>query len=136
MRKTQAVIITVLLFMAGGLFAETPKEAAKALKALYETKNFEKLVKERYTELHKAKTDKDVQKVIDMISGQFSKEKNLKMILSIYDQLINVEPTVEDNPKPQQGESGKVAVFKVKFGDKEIPFKLYQMKNGKWGFHL
>ena len=136
MRKAQIIIFTLLFFIAGSVFAETPKEAAKALKALYEAKDFEKLVKERYTELHKAKNDKDVQKIIDMISGQFSNEKNLKMILTIYDQLINTEPTIEEKANPQKSESGKVAVFKVKFGDKELPFKLYEMKNGKWGFHL
>lgn len=136
MKKTKSIIFLLLLFIAGSSFAETPKEAAKALRALYESKNFDKLVKERYTELHKAKSDKDVQKIIDMISGQFSNDKNLKMILGIYDQILNTEPTIKENSQPQKSESGKVAIFKVKFGDREIPFKLYQMKNGKWGFHL
>ena len=136
MRKFQLLLSIAFLFTAFNLFAETPKEGAAAIKKLFESKNFETLVKERYTELFKAKSDDEVQKLIDMISKRFGNEKNLKMILSIYDEVLKVEPVVEDDPSPLESENGKMATFLIKFHGKEIPFKLYQMKNEKWGFHL
>ena len=125
-----------LFFCSLSVSAETAIEGLKEIKALYEAKNFEKLIKERYSEIHKAKDDAEVEKIIGFMKKRFGNEKNLNMVLKIYEGAEKVEPVIMKNPSPNESEDENMAVFKIKFHGKELPFNLYQMKNGKWGFHF
>ena len=115
---------------------ESPQEALLEIKKLYETKNFTKLVKDRYSEIFKADSPDEVNKVIDMLTKRFAKEKNLRITLSFLNAAVKVEPKVQFNPSPNENEDEHMAVFQVSMHGNEIDYKLYKMKNGKWGFHF
>lgn len=129
--------ILIFLFAFGfnaQIFAneETPYQAIKEIMNLYKTKDFETLVKDRYAELHKAKSDTEVQKVIQMFSKKFSGDKILNRILAIYEITLAITPEIVENPNPQITETNKMAIFKMEKGE----MKLYLLKTGKWGFHI
>lgn len=128
-------VLLMIMFISSSIFAETPKEGIAEILNLYKTKDVEKLVKERYTELHKAKTEKEVKQVIDMLKGLVSDEKTLKRLTDFLSELQLVEPVLsKQDPKYiQETETGDIAKFKAKSGRS---YRLFKMKSGKWGFHL
>jgi hypothetical protein len=133
MKVLFAAVVSLFVFAATGVLAEeTPQEGLKAIDECYKTKNFDKLVKERYAELHKCKNANEVQQVIDMFKKRFSNDKILKQISEIHAKALQVKPEISTNKHPQESETDKMAKFKV---DK-ITIRLYLLKTGKWGFHM
>ncbi|MCM8528393.1 MAG: hypothetical protein NE327_17855 [Lentisphaeraceae bacterium] len=144
MKFFKILMICFLTLSPGFIFAEekeeetgeTPQEALLEIKKLYETKNFTKLVKERYTEIFKADSPDEEKKIIEMLSKRYDKEKNMKITLSFLNEAVKVEPKVQFNPSPNENEDEHMAIFQVSMHGSNIDYKLYKMKNGKWGFHF
>lgn len=134
--KKIILMLIVGVFLAVQAYTETPKEGLKAIIKLYKSQDFEKLVKERYSELHKAKNEKDVQKVIEMLKKRFSQEKKREQMISFLESALKSPPKEIKNEKPQKTESGNIAKFKIEMKGRTIEYKLYKMKTGLWGFHL
>ncbi len=136
MKKTALKIATALtLFCSAILHAETPNEGAAVIRDLIKEKKYEVLFPSRYSEWHKTEKEglgKD--EAVAKLSKMF--EKRHEAFVSIYDQLAAAEFTISERENPQEGETGKVASTTIKLGSREVPFKLYEMKDGTWGFHL
>ena len=129
------VIIALLIAMFTlSANAETPNEASKAILELIKKKDYESIVRKRYSEIHKAKTEEEVKRVIDMLSKRWGKDNQI--VISIFEQLSTAKFTTSKNNNPQKTETGRIATASFKLGDKTIPYKLYEMKNGLWGFHM
>ena len=116
------------------LQAETPKEASKAILELLNKKDYDSIFRKRYTEIHKAKTEDQVKKVIKSLSKAWS--KNHQMFVQMFTELSKKEFTISDHKHAQKTETGRKATATIKMGKKEFPYNLYEMKNGTWGFHM
>ncbi len=79
--KTIIMLILTVLTFSPLLFVgeETPNEGLTAIIKLYETKDFDTLVRERYAELHKAKSEAEVVVLIEKFS-KFSFWNFLKVL--------------------------------------------------------
>ena len=124
-----------ILCSACSKHSETPNEAATAIRDLIKEKKYDVLFSERYSEWYKVKEEgigKD--EAVAKLSGML--EKQYDVVVSIYDQLATSDFTISEKENPQEGETGKVASTVIKVGTREVPFKLYEMKDGTWGFHL
>lgn len=132
--KILSLILISLLIVVPQSFAgeETPEDSLKVILTLYKEKNFEKLIKERYTEIYKAEEVGKVNELIQIFSKRFSNEKKLNQVIAVFESLVDVKPEIVVNPKPRITETNKMAKFLIKNGE----FKLYLQKNGKWGFHM
>jgi hypothetical protein len=129
--------IFALLFGVFGallLQAETPQAAARAIHQLIQAENYAELFPTRYSEWYKfEQQDIARDQAIAQLARGFQAQREL--ILSVYSQLAKAEFELRQRDNPQISENGKIATASVKLGDKEMPFTLYQMKNGLWGFH-
>lgn len=124
----------VLFSLALTVGAETPNEGAKAILDLVKSKNYTDLFKTRYAEWYKVEADKvEPQKAVESLSGKWEKQHDL--MLSLYEQLSTAEYELSSIDSPQASETGEVATTTVTLGQKKIPYKLYKMKSGLWGFH-
>ncbi len=123
------LLIVVPLSFAG---EETPEDGLKSVLNLYKEKNFEKLIKERYTEIYKAEEAGKVDELIEKFTKRFSNEKMLNQVITVFESLVDVKPEIVVNSMPRITESDKIAKFPIKNGE----FKLYLQKSGKWGFHM
>ena len=143
MKRFMAMILGLLFLSGGALIAaeeepekeETPHEAVKRIIALYKARDFETLIRERYTEIHKADNEEKVEKLIDVFRKRFSDDVNNKLAVEAYEKALGLEPEIKDSDIRQKGENGKMAVFSPGGFDRGT-MRLYQMENGKWGFHL
>lgn len=142
MKYFKYIFLTVLLIFAGKSFAEveeegeSPKAALQAIIKLYESKDFEKLIKERYSEIHKADTAEKLKAFIEKFTKRFSSEKNLRIKISFLKEGLKVEPKIFKNIAPNENEDEEMAHFPIKIHDREVEYILYKMKSGKWGFHF
>ncbi|NQZ68989.1 MAG: hypothetical protein HRT89_13075 [Lentisphaeria bacterium] len=116
--------------------AETAEDGLKNIIALYKAKDFSTLIKTRYTEIHKTKSKEDIDKLVAMFTKRFGNEAKLNQIIGFLESAAKAKAKLIKEEKPQKTETGNVAVFKAKLGEKEIDYKLYKMKTGLWGFHL
>ena len=57
------------------------------------------------------------------------------MLLSVFKQLASAEFTLSKSDTPNQQETGDVATATITLNGKDIPYQLFKMKNGLWGFH-
>ncbi len=132
--KILFLILISFLIVVPQSFAgeETPEGGLKEILILYKENNFEKLIKERYTEIYKAEEAGKVNELIQKFSKRFANEKKLNQIITVFESLVGVKPDIVINPMPRITETDKMAKFKMKNGE----FKLYLQKNGKWGFHM
>ena len=129
------IILFCSLLGALTLNAETPQEGAKAIYELIKAENYTELFPSRYSEWYKVENEGIASdKAIARLSRGY--QKNHEMILSIYTQLAEAEFELSQRENPQISETGEIATATVKMGEKERPFKLYKMKNGRWGFHM
>lgn len=133
-----AVLLLVMLLVPG-LPAppaladdETPHEAVRAIIELYRVRDYETLIRERYTERHKAEAAGKMRELTDKFAGRLADEATLQKVISAYSECLEVTPVIIDNPYPQVTETNKVALFELKDG----AFRLYLQKTGKWGFHM
>jgi hypothetical protein len=129
-----SLILLILLIGAPQSFAgeETPEDGLKVILTLYKEKNFEKLIKERYTEIYKAEEVGKVNELVQKFSKRFSNEKKLNQVITVFESLVDVTPEIVVNPMPRITETDKMAKFQMENGE----FKLYLQKSGKWGFHM
>ena len=137
MMKTNflSALIASILLSVVTVNAETPNEGSSAIHQLLKEKQYDVLFPTRYTEWHKTQAEGMAkQEAVAKLSKMF--EKRHDVFLSIYKQLMEAEFTITEQDTPQPGETGKVATAQIQIGSNEIPFKLYEMKNGTWGFHL
>ena len=112
---------------------ETPQEGVQSIIKLYEEKNFDILIRERYAEIYKAEAEGKVDVLIKRYSQKLSNdEKKLQQIIQILKRFSKVTPVLTVNPNPAVTETDKMAEFR----DKKDTYKLYLLKTGKWGFHL
>ena len=133
MKRILSLILLTLTAVVAN--AETPQEAAKAIHDLIQAENYAELFPTRYSEWHKVEAEGVApEKAIERLSAMFKKQR--EPMLSIYSQLAEAEFELSTKEKPQVSETGNIATATVKFGEREIPFKLYEMKSGLWGFHL
>ncbi len=129
------LILAIALICSNTLQAETPQEASKAIHALLVAKDYKTLFTTRYSEWHKvAKDGVEPDKAVEKLSSMF--EKKHVILVDLYKSLSTAKFEMGKNEHAQESETGKTATAQVPIGDKEIPFTLYEMKNGKWGFHL
>ena len=63
-------------------------------------------------------------------------EKNHGIMVNLFEQLSQSEFTLTKDEKYLKTETGDVATAKVTIQGKEIPYRLYKMKNGLWGFRM
>ena len=129
------IFLTLMVLSAASVYAETPNEGAAAIRDLIQEKNYKVLFPSRYREwskIEKEGVDKD--DAIVKLSKMFDKKH--EVLLSVYAQLQDAKFTISEKENPQISETGKIAVARIKIGSKEVPFKLYEMKNKTWGFHL
>ena len=125
----------VWMIMMTGAMAETPQEGAKAILDLIKARNYQELFPTRYSEWHKVEAEGvPVDKAVEKLSRMF--EKKHEMIVGMYEQLATADFTMGKSEIVQKGETGDMATAEVTVGDKKVPFRLYKMENGKWGFHL
>ena len=130
-------LVTVCLFLltATGTYAETPQEGAAEILTLLKARNYAELFPARYSEWHKTETEGvPLEEAVKRLSRIF--EKNHDMMVGVYEQLTKAEFTTGENEHAQISETGETATAEVTIGEKTVPFTLYKMKNGKWGFHL
>ncbi|NOR65017.1 MAG: hypothetical protein GQ468_03265 [Candidatus Scalindua sp.] len=133
MKSLTLILISVLIVVPQSFAGEeTPEDGVKVILILYKEKNFEKLIKERYTEIYKAEEIGKVNELIQKFSKRFSNEKKLNQVIAVFESLVDVKPDIVVNHKPRITETDKMAKFPIKNGE----FKLYLQKNGKWGFHM
>ena len=132
MRVFIFVFFCCLAFPTLVLAEESPIEGVQAIIQLYKDRNFDQLVRDRYTEIHKAESDKDITKLIDKLSRRFASDEALSEVVGIYEKALTTEPRIVSNPYPQPTEQDAMAEFPITPG----PLRLYLMKSGKWGFHL
>ncbi len=126
-----------ILFLSVHTYAETPREGLKAIIELYKTKNFKKLVQERYSELERfGRTEDIVNKLTEIFRKRYSNDKLLARTVSFLERALKAKPLIVKREDPQKGETGDVAKFKVVLNSRTVEYRLYKMKTGLWGFHL
>ena len=89
--KSLAKIAFLSLLTLVAAFAETPQEGLAKITEYYKTSNFKQLVTERYSEIHKAKTDEEVAKVIAMFEKRFADPKKLEKVVAQLEQVAGLE---------------------------------------------
>jgi hypothetical protein len=128
-------ILLLSLFTVLSVHAETPKEGATAICELIKAENYTELFPSRYSEWYKIENEGIApEQAIAQLSRGYQKQH--EMILDVYSQLADAKFEISERENPQKSETGKVATATVTIGDKQRPFKLYEMKNGLWGFHM
>lgn len=129
------MLIGLVALWTVGVFAETPKEGAAAILQLVTDRNYSVLFQQRYCEWYKVEAEGvEPEKAINKLSSMW--EKNHEMMVQLYKQLANADFELSKNEKPQETETGDVATATVLIGEKKVPYSLYKMKSGRWGFHL
>ena len=111
---------------------ETPEEGLQIILELYQARNFETLVLERYAELYKANSENEIASVIAFFERRFSNEEKLNEVTSFFMVALEGSPEISNDYESQISETGEIAIFIV--GD--VTFTLYKMKTGLWDFHL
>lgn len=133
MKLLLLLLMTILPWGPPAVAAEeTPHEAVKAIIELYRARDYEALIRERYTERHKAQALGKMRELTDKFAQRLADEDTLERVIAAYSECLQVDPVITDSPYRQETETGKVAVFNLENG----PLKLYQQNTGKWGFHM
>ena len=102
---------------------------------LVKERNYTVIFTERYAEWHKVEDAKRrPEEAVQKLSSGW--ELNRDMILSIFKQLSKSKFELGTNPDPQESETGEIATTYVIIGDRKIPYTLYKLKSGVWGFHM
>ena len=131
--KYISLLVIIACFSFKLLAQEKPAQALDVLITLYEKKDFDTLVRERYTEIHKAKSDTEIKKLIEKYKKRYADADKLKQVVDFYKSAKKVKAIIGKAEIPQKTETGRVARFTLKSGP---TLTLYEMKSGTWGFHL
>ena len=128
-------VCVLVVFCTVDALAETPQEASASILKLLKDKNYSDLFQQRYTEWYKAEAEGiETQTAIEKLTPRW--EKNHEMMVKLFEQLSQSEFILTKNEKHQKTETGDVATAKVTIAGKEVPYRLYKMNNGLWGFHM
>ena len=103
---------------------ETPQEAIHEIVRIFQSGDFDSLVRTRFAGIEEAEDEAQIKELIGQFKEQFSDPELVKGAVSDFSEALKVEPAFSDG--------GKTAVFKTDFGE----LKLSKMGNGNWGFHL
>ena len=131
------IVFVCVLFVMGAVdaFAESPQEASSTILKLLKDKNYSDLFQQRFTEWYKAEAEGiETQTAIKKLTPRW--EKNHGIMVNLFEQLSQSEFTLTKDEKYLKTETGDVATAKVTIQGKEIPYRLYKMKNGLWGFRM
>ncbi|MCP4352675.1 MAG: hypothetical protein GY795_45045 [Desulfobacterales bacterium] len=129
------IIFVIVMFCALEAAAETPQEGATAILKLLKGRNYSDLFQQRYSEWHKVEARGiKPEEAVKKLSAMW--EKNYDMLVKLFEQLAKAEFELTKREKPQKTETGDIATATVTIGEKKIPYRLYKMKNGLWGFHI
>jgi hypothetical protein len=101
---------------------ETPREALLELIGYDEAGNFDGLIRTRYSEIAKAKTDAQVQTLVAQFSRRFGDKNALAQAIQTYKSALEIEPEIS--------EDGPLAIYNLEQGT----VVLSRMPNGMWGF--
>ncbi len=132
------VVMMIMLSCCVGCSAtktETPKDGAAAISDLLQKRNYSTLFQERYSEWYKVEAE-GVEPEVAITKLSALCEKQYDMLVRVFDQLASAEFTLSRNEMPQKTETADVATAIVSVNGEDIPYRLYRMKNGLWGFHL
>ncbi len=133
----KGILLAVVMCCLGcsAVKSETPQEGATAIGDLLKKRDYSTLFQQRYSEWHKVEAQgANPEVAIKKLSAAW--EKNHDMLVKLFEQLTTAEYTLSKNDMPQKTETGDVATANVSLGEKKIPYRLYKMKNGLWGFHM
>ncbi len=117
-------ILAIGLAGCGSAEPETPVQALQAIIQIYETRDFDSLIRTRYAEIAKAETEQQIQDLIDRFAKLFEDVDMLNQAIATYNSALQIVPELS--------EDDTVAVFNLDNGF----IKLSRMPNGQWGFHL
>ncbi len=92
---------------------ETPEEALETIIELYQSRDFDTLIQERYAELHKAKSQEQIDSLINKFIQTFEDDNKLKQVIHIYEQASLVTPVFQTNPLPQESETETMVVYEL-----------------------
>ena len=130
------IIVLLIAVLAPAPYAlaseETPHQGVRAMIELYQARDFATLIRERYTERHKAEAAGKMPELMDKYARRLAAEETLQQVISRYSECLEVDPVIADNPNPQVTETARIALFHLEAGT----LKLYLQKTGKWGFHM
>lgn len=128
-------IVALILLSALSVVAETPQEGAAAILSLLKERNYTELFTTRYTEWYKAEAEGVPQEAaVKKLSSLM--ERGYDQMVEVFTGLSTAEFEFSTYDLVQQTETGETATATVILGEKQIPYTLYKMKNGLWGFHL
>lgn len=132
--KIISILFVAMLCFVSSVHAgqETPKEGIKSIIALFQAKDFDTLIRERYSEIYKAQAVGKVDELINRVTKRFSNQKRLARSIQVFKRALDVEPEIMINPAPRETETDKMASFNVQDG----PVVIYLQKSGKWGIHM
>ncbi len=133
----KALIMALLIccFGCSAAKTETPQRGARAIGDLLKARDYSTLFQERYCEWYKVEAQGMApDAAIKKLSARHETQHDL--LVALFDQLSAAEFTLSRSDTPQETETGDVATATVTLEGRDIPSRLYKMKNGRWGFHL
>ena len=129
------ILVVLVMCCALGAVAETPQEGSKAILEMLKERNYDELFKQRYSEWYKVEAEgKKPDEAIQKLSAIW--ERNYGTMINLFEQLADAEYELSRNENPQRSETGDVATGTVSLGEKKMPYPLYKLKSGLWGFHM
>lgn len=135
------ILACLLLGCCAGTFAaapekaETPQEGAKAILELLKARDYDTLFRQRYSEWHKVEAEgKDPKAAVKKLAARW--EKRHEAMVDLFTKLAAAEFEPGKNERPQKTETDELATATISLNGRDIPYSLYRMKNGRWGFHL
>lgn len=135
MKRIIVIVFAIVMFCALEVAAETPQEGATAILKMLKARNYSDLFQQRYSEWHKVEAE-GVKPEVAIKKLSTIWEKNYDMLVKLFEKLSNAQFKITKNDNPQKTETGDIATSTVTIGEKKIPYRLYKMKNGLWGFHM
>lgn len=134
--KKRVVAIAIIVFCcAMKAAAETPQEGAAVILNLLEGRNYSDLFQQRYSDWYKVEAEGvEPEAAIKKLSGFM--EKNYDTLIILFENLAHTEFEISTREKSRETEAGDVATATIAIDGKEIPYRLYKMKNGLWGFDM
>lgn len=127
------ILLSIIVMLAVVLFSNSTKslDATENITSglqeiinLYETRDFDKLIRTRYAEIYKAESEEQILVLIGQFKTRYSNEDMLNRVIDLYKSLLDKTPEFSDD--------NKTATFNLDNGF--VKFSL--MSDGRWGFHL
>lgn len=130
MKRSLAVL---LIWGALSTAAETPQEAATTILNLLKERNYEALFQQRYSQWHRVKAEGG-DAAITKLSAVW--ERDYDKALLLFQQLSTADYKLGKSERPRTGETGEIATATVSIDGEALPYQLFRMKSGLWGFQM